>query len=123
MQRQNWRVKLTPTTSGLQGALHFYVTEFPFVVAALALHVLDLRLLMMLLVCLGSTVFTFDIAVRVVRKLWDVSFSSSVQSSVNRKTNDAAMQAARLRQQRALEDARPTQALTQRRVSTASVKT
>lgn len=123
MQRQSWRVKLMPTAPGLQGALQFYVTEFPFVLAALVLHVLDVRLLVVLLVCLGCAIFAVDLVVRVVRKFWDVAFSSSAQSSASRKSNDAAMQAARLRQQRALEDARRTQALTKRRVSTASVKT
>lgn len=120
MERQNWRMKLAPTTPGLQSALQFYVTEFPFVLAKLALHVLDVRLLMMLLVCLGCAIFAVDLAVRVARKLWDVTLSSSAQSTASRKSNDAAMQAARQRQQRALEETRRAQTLTKRRVSTAS---
>jgi hypothetical protein len=87
--------------------------EFPFVVVSLALHAMDIRLFFMLLVCLACMVFAFDIAFRVFRKVGDTIFASSSQSTSMRQSNDAAMKAARLRQQQAL-DARASSLLTRR---------
>lgn len=103
MQRQSLKVKLTPTTSGWNSALQFYVTEFPFALASLVLYVMDAQLFLMLLVCVGCAVFVLDFAIRVCRTLGDALFSLSSQSIATQRSNDAAMKAARLRQQQALD--------------------
>lgn len=123
LEQQRWRLKLTPpTTHDWLSIVQFYATEFPVALASLALLVLDVRLLMIALVCLGCTIFAVDVALRAARVVCDAAFASSPQSSASRRANDEAMRAARLRQQQALDDRRLHASLTQRRVPSAAAK-
>ncbi|TYZ59354.1 hypothetical protein PybrP1_008534 [[Pythium] brassicae (nom. inval.)] len=102
-ERHSPQLRFTPPTRDWRSALRFYAADLPRQAAQLALRHVDAQRLLLLIAGAIAVIVTGNVVARVARALWSILTRSPTPDGARKRANDAAMQAARLRQQQVLD--------------------